>query len=139
MEKLLGQNWYSCHLKPTLEPGKSPKTSRKSISHACSNSSNIQVSDSSRIFNFAMCYTTPFPPPDWSTNHCGNVLKMGRYGIIIKGEIRIISPYGYFEYPFSSFDFANFIRTNLQKENTEYNNYNCQCPNHHTAQNWSFV
>ena len=22
-----------------------------------------QVSDSSRIFNLAMCYTTPFPPP----------------------------------------------------------------------------
>ena len=39
------------------------------------------------------CVLPPlFPPPDWSTNHCGNIPKMRLPRITIQGDIRIISP-----------------------------------------------
>ena len=43
------------------------------------------------------CVLPPlYPPPDWSTNHCGNSPQNRRPRITIQGDIAIIGPPGFF-------------------------------------------
>jgi hypothetical protein len=57
------------------------------------------------------CVLPPlYPPPDWSTNHCGNIPKKRLPRITIQGKLGIISPTGVFFLVIALLNLANLIR-----------------------------